>query len=53
MMHSFFVLIFECHAAPFGSRYQNFIEVFNEYNILCVGYFALALIFAIGEVTKS
>ena len=53
MMHSFFVLIFEFHAVPFDSRYQNYIEVFNEYNILCVGYFALALIFAIGEVPKS
>ena len=40
------VLIFTIGARPYDTKYRNKIEVFNECNVLMVGYFALQLLYS-------
>ena len=46
MICSLATLTFECYAKPFNSRYQNFIEVFNELIVLLVSYQGLQLLYS-------
>ena len=41
MVLSLSILIFNLGIKPFDSKYETFIEVFNECNVLVVSYFAL------------
>ena len=40
------ILIFEAAANPSETPYDEFVEVFNELNILVVGYFAVQMLYA-------
>ena len=40
------MLIFTIGARPYDTKYRNKIEVFNECNVLMVGYFALQLLYS-------
>ena len=43
---SLFVLIFTIGTRPYNTKYRNKVEVFNECNVLMVGYFALQLLYS-------
>ena len=45
MLCSLFVMIFECAVKPFKDLYQNFIQGFNEFTVLCVGYLVMEILF--------
>ena len=45
MLCSLSVMIFECAVKPFKNSYQNFIQGFNEFNVLCVGYLVMEILY--------
>ena len=49
MITSLSVLIFNLGVQPFDSKYETFIEVFNESNVLLISYFALQIIYTSGQ----
>ena len=49
MIGSLSVLIFNLGVQPFDSKYETFIEVFNEANVLLISYFALQIIYTSGQ----
>ena len=46
MLSSLFQLTFLCMVQPFNTPYGNFIEVFNEMNVMLVGYFGCQLLYS-------
>ena len=45
MLASLLTLVFYCAVKPFETKYDVFVEVFNELNILLISYFALQFMY--------
>lgn len=46
MLGSLLVLSYYCSFKPFESNYETSVEIFNEFNVLIVSYFALQILYS-------